>query len=115
MEFRAAARRSGGVTVVDLSGRITYAEAGALREFLDDLIGQGQTRILLNFGEITSIDSSGIGELVASYVTIKRRGGDLKMLHLTSHIEEVLTLTKLSFLLEDFNDEQTAVRSFPQS
>ena len=67
---------------------------------------------MLNFKGITAIDSSGIGELVASYVTIKRRGAELKVRHLTPRVEEILVATRLAFLFEDFNDERAEIRSF---
>ena len=82
MSIKASTRLVDGVTIVDLSGRITLGEASStLRETVRDLISKGQKNILLNLGDVTYIDSSGIGELVSSYTSVSNQGGKLKLLN----------------------------------
>ncbi len=113
MSFRATARDAGSVSVLDVSGRITLGEGSAkLREMLRDLLEKGQKRIVLNLGDVGYIDSSGIGELVSSYTTVKNQGGELKLLHLTKKVHDLLQITKLYTVFDVHSDEQTALRSF---
>ncbi|HJY85255.1 MAG TPA: STAS domain-containing protein [Candidatus Acidoferrales bacterium] len=113
MSFKATARESGGATVVDLSGRITLGEGSAmLREMIRDLLNKGQKRIILNLGDVNYIDSSGIGELVSGFTTVKGRGGEMKLLHLTKKVHDLLQITKLYTVFDVHSDEDTAVRSF---
>ncbi len=113
MTFKATARETGGATVVDLSGRITLGEGSAmLRELVRDLLDKGQKKIILNLGDISYIDSSGIGELVSGYTTVKNQGGELKLLHLTKKVHDLLQITKLYTVFDVHSDEQTALRSF---
>jgi anti-sigma B factor antagonist len=111
--FKATARESGGATIVDLSGRITLGEGSALlRETVRDLLNKGQKRIILNLGDVNYIDSSGIGELVSGFTTVKNQGGELKLLHLTKKVHDLLQITKLYTVFDVHSDEQAAVRSF---
>lgn len=113
MPLRATNRESGPCTVVDLSGKITLGDGSALlRKTVRGLLDEQHTRILLNLGDVDYIDSSGIGELVSAYTTTKGRGGELKLLHLTKKVHDLLQLTKLFTVFEVFSDEGTAVRSF---
>jgi len=113
VSFKATARESGGATVVDLSGRITLGEGSAmLREMIRDLLNKGQKRIILNLGDVNYIDSSGIGELVSGFTTVKGRGGEVKLLHLTKKVHDLLQITKLYTVFDVHSDEDTAVRSF---
>ena len=113
MTFKATARESGGATIVDLSGRITLGEGSAmLRELVRDLLDKGQKKIILNLGDINYIDSSGIGELVSGFTTVKNQGGELKLLHLTRKVHDLLQITKLYTVFDVHSDEQTALRSF---
>jgi anti-sigma B factor antagonist len=113
VSFKATARESGGATVVDLSGRITLGEGSAmLREMIRDLLNKGQKRIILNLGDVNYIDSSGIGELVSGFTTVKGRGGEMKLLHLTKKVHDLLQITKLYTVFDVHSDEDTAVRSF---
>ena len=113
MSLKATVRESGGATVVDVSGRITLGEGSAmLRQTIRDLLNKGQNRIILNLGDVNYIDSSGIGELVSSFTTVKNRGGELKLLHLTKKVHDLLQITKLYTVFDVHSDEQTAVRSF---
>jgi len=106
-------RQVGDVTVVDVAGRITLGEgASRLREDIKGLLGKGSKRILLNLGDVTYIDSSGIGELVSGFTTVANQGGQLKLLGLTKRVEDLLQITKLYTVFEVFDDEAKAVRSF---
>jgi len=114
VSFKATAREVSGVTVVDLSGRITLGEGSAmLREMVRDLLNKGQKKIILNLGDINYIDSSGIGELVSGFSTVRSHGGELKLLNLTKKVHDLLQITKLYTVFDVHSDEQSAVRSFP--
>jgi anti-sigma B factor antagonist len=113
MTLRATYRDAGPVTVVDLSGRITLGDGSALmRKTLRDLLADNRTRILLNLGDVDYIDSSGIGELVSGYTSVTGRGGELKLLHLTKKVHDLLQITKLYTVFDVHSDEHVAVRSF---
>ena len=113
MTLRATPREISGVTVIDMSGRITLGEGSAmLREMVRDLLSKGQKRIVLNLGDVTYIDSSGIGELVSGYTTVKNQGGELKLLHLTKKVHDLLQITKLYTVFDVHNDENAALGSF---
>ncbi len=112
MSLEATVRQVRSVTVIDLAGRLTFSEKGELHELLRGLLDRGDRSFLLNLHDLKYLDSSGIGELVRNYCTIKKQGGELKMMYLTPKVEEVLRITKSCFLLDDFTDEEAAVRSF---
>ena len=107
-------RQAGDVTILDLSGKITIGEGSVeLREAVKDLLGKGEKKILLNLGDVSYVDSSGIGELVSSYTTAQNQGGHLKLLNLTKKIQDLLMITKLLTVFQTFDNEQEAVASFP--
>ena len=82
--MKASNRQVDGITVVDLSGRITLGEGSVvLRDAVRDLLAKGEKKLLLNLGDVTYIDSSGIGELVSAFTTVRNQGGELKLLNLT--------------------------------
>jgi anti-sigma B factor antagonist len=113
MSFKATAREIGSATVMDLSGRITLGEGSAkLREMVRDLLNSGHKHIVLNLGDITYIDSSGIGELVSGFTTVKGQGGELKLLNLTKKVHDLLQITKLFTVFDVHSDEQKALSSF---
>jgi len=106
-------RQVGDVTVVDVAGRITLGEgSSALRDTLRELVGKGQKKILLNLGEVTYIDSSGIGELVSGFTTVTNSGGQLKLLGLNKRVKDLLQITKLYTVFDVHEEEAAAVRSF---
>jgi len=106
-------RTVNGVTVLDVSGKITLAEGSVdIRKSVRDLMDSGRDQILLNLGDVKYIDSSGIGELVSSFTTVTNKGGKLKLLNLTLKIRELLAITKLLTVFECFDDEGEAVKSF---
>ena len=107
-------RQDGGVTILDLSGKITIGEGSVqLREAVRGLLDSGKKEILLNLGDVSYVDSSGIGELVSSYTTTQNQGGHLKLLNLTKKIQDLLMITKLLTVFQTFDNEQEAVASFP--
>ena len=113
MSFKATSREISGVTVVDVSGRITLGEGSAmLREMVRDMMTRGQLKIVLNLGDVTYIDSSGIGELVSGFTTVKNHGGELKLLNLTKKVHDLLQITKLYTVFDVHNDESSALGSF---
>jgi anti-sigma B factor antagonist len=106
-------RQVGDVTVVDLAGRITLGEGSStMRDALRDQLAKGNKKILLNLGEVSYIDSSGIGELVSAFTTVPNQGGQLKLLGLNKRIKDLLQITKLYTVFEVHDDESAAVRSF---
>jgi anti-sigma B factor antagonist len=113
MSLHATHRDAGKVTVVDLSGRITLGDGSALlRKTVRGLLDDQRMLILLNLADVDYIDSSGIGELVSAFTTVKNRTGNLKLLHLTKKVRDLLQITKLFTVFDVYTDEGTALRSF---
>lgn len=113
MSAKLSPRQVGDVSVVDVSGRITLGEGSSnLREGIRDLVAKGNKKILLNLGEVSYIDSSGIGELVSAFTSVTNQGGQLKLLNLTKRVRDLLQITKLYTVFEVYDDEAKAVRSF---
>jgi len=113
MALHATHRDAGIVTVVDLSGRITLGDGSALlRKTVRGLLDDQRTLILLNLADVDYIDSSGIGELVSAFMAVKNRSGNLKLLHLTKKVRDLLQITKLFTVFDVYTDEGTAIRSF---
>jgi anti-sigma B factor antagonist len=113
MELRATYRDAGAVTVVDIGGRITLGEGSALlRKTVHELLDDGRRKIVLNLADVNYIDSAGIGELVTAFTTVKKNGGDLKLLYLTKKVHDLLQLTKLFTVFDVYSDENTALASF---
>ncbi|HXH65774.1 MAG TPA: STAS domain-containing protein [Candidatus Limnocylindrales bacterium] len=109
----ATTREYSGITLVDLSGRISLGDGSALlRTTVRNLLEEGRTKIILNLGDVNYIDSSGIGELVSGFTAVRNRGGELKLLNLTKKVNDLLQITKLFTVFDVFNDEATAMRSF---
>jgi anti-sigma B factor antagonist len=113
MALHATHRDAGRVTVVDFSGRITLGEGSALlRKTIRDLLEDNRRQFLLNLGDVDYIDSSGIGELVSAFTTVRNREGDMKLLNLTKKVRDLLQITKLFTVFEVFTDENTALNSY---
>lgn len=105
-------RQRDGATILDLQGRITIGEGDvALREAVLAAVGEGATNILLNMGRVRSIDSSGVGELVAAYTTVTNRGGSLRLFSMPKRVLGVLEITQLITVLDIMEDEDEAVAS----
>ena len=113
MGFNVSVRQVDAVTLVTITGSVMWAEAEALHEMFRDLLAKGQKRILLNLSSVKHLDSSGIGELARIYVAVVKHGGAMKVIGLTPKVEEVLKITHLSQVFQEFPDEQTALQSFP--
>ncbi len=106
-------RQVEGVTVLDLKGKVTLGAGDiALRNAVQDALNNGARSILLNLQEVSTIDSSGVGELVSSYTSVANRGGKLKLLGLPPKVYDVLLITQLLTVFDVFDDEASAVASF---
>ena len=113
MSVKLNTRQVGDVSVIDVSGRITLGEGSStLRDALRELVTKGQKKILLNLGEVSYIDSSGIGELVSGFTSVTNSGGQLKLLNLTKRVKDLLQITKLYTVFDVHETELSAVRSF---
>jgi anti-sigma B factor antagonist len=111
--MKVSSRQVNGVTVVDMMGRITLGEGSVvLRDTIRDLLGKGEKKILLNLGNVTYIDSSGIGELVSAFTSVRNQGGELKLLNLTKKVHDLLQITKLYTVFDIRDDETAAVGAF---
>jgi anti-sigma B factor antagonist len=111
--MKVSTRLVDGIVILDLSGRITLGEGSVqLRDAIRDLVAQGQKNILLNLGDVNYIDSSGIGELVSAFTTVKNQGGQLKLLNLTKKVHDLLQITKLYTVFDIKDDEASAIGSF---
>jgi anti-sigma B factor antagonist len=106
-------RQVGDVNVVDVAGRITLGEGSStLRDALRDMVGKNQKKILLNLADVSYIDSSGIGELVSAFTSVRNQGGELKLLHLTKKVHDLLQITKLYTVFDVKDDEAQAISAF---
>jgi anti-sigma B factor antagonist len=106
-------RAVGEVTILDLKGKITLNEGDeVLKDKINSLLNQGRKKLLLNFGEVPYIDSAGLGEVVRTYTTVSRQGGQLKLVNLTKRITDLLMITKLLTVFETFDAESEALKSF---
>jgi len=106
-------RKVGDVTILDLHGKMLIGDGDdALREALTKVVDGGQTKVVLNLGDVPYVDSAGLGEIVRSYTTVTRKGGKLKLLHLTKKLEDLLSITKLLTVFETYDTEDEAVKSF---
>jgi len=106
-------RSVGSVMILDLKGKITLGEGDeALKDKINSLILQGHKKMLLNFGDVPYIDSAGLGEIVRTYTTVSRQGGQLKLVNLTKRITDLLSITKLLTVFETFDNEAEALQSY---
>jgi anti-sigma B factor antagonist len=113
VNFSATIRQVGQVSVVEVTGKLTSLESGALRNSIAQLLKEGRTHILLNLSGLIYLDSSGVGDLVHTYMSVIKRGGEMKVVGLTEKVEEILKITQLYQVFPEFQDEQSALRSFP--
>ena len=110
MSLTIKTRKVDGITVVDMSGRLTIGEPVLqLRDNIRGFIDDGDLRFILNLGDVSYIDSSGLGELVSTYTTVRNREGDVKLLNLTSKAKDLLQMTKLLTVFDTYDDESKAV------
>jgi len=106
-------REVGHVTILDIQGRIVLGdEIHSLRDAVRTLVAEGRKKIILNLAEVDYIDSSGVGELVGCFTTVRNAGGELKLLNLSQKVHDVLHVTKLYTVFDIRDDEFHAVKSF---
>lgn len=106
-------RRNAEVTILDLKGRLRVGgNAVALHKSIRSLILEKKTRIILNLAGVTFIDSCGLGELVASQVSVENKGGEIKLVGLTDALKELLTMTRLLTVFDTYEQEAEALQSF---
>ncbi len=116
MSMTISTRQVGGVTIMDIRGRIVLGEESAsVRDVVCDLLSKGHKQILLNLGAVDYIDSMGLGSLVGAFVSVRKQGGELKLLNLTNKVTDVMQITRLYTVFDIMNDEAAGVKSFGQS
>ena len=102
-----------GVVVVDLFGQLRLGEdTSRLRQVVQQLLAEGYKKLLLNMENVLHVDSSGIGELMGCYTTVKNQGGELKLLHLHKNVRNLLEITRLYSIFDTHEDLMTAVGSY---
>jgi anti-sigma B factor antagonist len=108
-----AERTVSEVTVLDLKGKMTLGEGDELlKDKINSLLASGKKKLVLNLEGVPYIDSAGLGEIVRTYTTVSRQGGNLKLLNLTKRIEDLLSITKLLTVFETYDTEAEAIKSF---
>jgi anti-sigma B factor antagonist len=113
MDIKIEERNIGNVTVLDIVGKLTMDQAARhLKDKINSLISQQRTRIVLNLENVPYIDSGGLGQLVASYGSVMKTDGALKLLNVNSRNHDLLSITRLVTVFESFDSEAEAVRSF---
>jgi len=113
VSLQGTCRDVGEIAVVDFSGKITLGEGSAtLRKLVRELVENGRRKILLNLADVDYIDSSGIGELVGAYTTVRSASGELKLVYLTKRVRDIIQITRLFTVFDVQPDEASAVRSF---
>jgi anti-sigma B factor antagonist len=116
MNMTISTRQVGGITILDIGGRIVLGEEStSLRDVIRDLLKNGHKQILFNLGDVAYIDTTGLGSLVGAFTTVRKQGGDLKLLNLPEKFAGVMQITKLYKVFDIMNDEAAAVKSFGQS
>ena len=113
--FSVTIRQAGPISIVDVSGRLTSFESGALRDSISRLLKQHRTNIVLNLSDLQYLDSSGIGELARIYVSVVKASGQMKVVGLAPKVEEILKITQLYQVFPEFPSEEAALESFPES
>src|ERR1700743_3366732 len=113
MSMKFTTRQVNGITVLDLSGKITLGEGSVtIRDAVRDVLATGKNQILLNLADVNYIDSSGIGELVSALTAVKNAGGERKLLNLTKKVQDLLQITKLYTVFDIKDDEAEAIAAF---
>jgi anti-anti-sigma factor len=106
-------RRVGDVSILDLKGRLVLDDGDdLLRDRINDLVNEGRLKIVVNLHDVTYVDSCGVGVLIAKYVSVRKKGGDVKLLNLTSRSQRVMEISKLLTVFETFDSEDRALASF---
>jgi anti-sigma B factor antagonist len=106
-------RKKNGVVILDLQGKILTGDAiTVIRVAINNLVKENETKVVLNFADVPYLDSTGLGEIVRSFTSIKKIDGLVKILNLTSRVKDLMTITKLITVFECFEDEEKAINSF---
>jgi anti-sigma B factor antagonist len=106
-------RPSGDVMILDVKGKLTIGEGDELlKDKINSLIQQGHKKLILNLEGVPYVDSAGLGEIVRTYTTVSRQGGNLKLLNLTKRIQDLLQITKLLTVFDTYDTEKEALDSF---
>jgi anti-sigma B factor antagonist len=114
--IRIVEEQVGDVTILRLNGRLELEQGDlAFRDYINNLVADGRSNIVLDLKDVTRIDSAGIGMLVSKFLTARRSGGTIKLLHLTRHSDHLINITRLATVFEVFDDEEAALKSFQQS
>jgi anti-sigma B factor antagonist len=109
-------RHVGDVTILGLEGRLVLYDGEAdFRQKIDQLLAAGSSKIVVDLADVTYVDSAGVGVMVGKYLSVRRQGGDMKLLHLSSRSLRVMTITRLTSVFEAFDQEEDALRSFAAS
>ena len=113
MADRITERRIGDITLLQLTGRIVFGDgAGELRAHMNELLDQARLKFLLDLRSVTYIDSFGVGVIATKYVSVRRKGGDLKLVCLSPRSRKVMTISGLMKILQSFESEEDGLRSF---
>ena len=116
MALTMVGKQVSGVTVLQLSGRITLGEESSqLRTKIKDVLGQGNTRLVLDLAEVAYIDSAGLGTLVAGFTSAQNQGANMKLANLTKRFDELLHITKLVTVFDVYKTVEDALKSFAAS
>jgi anti-sigma B factor antagonist len=113
LNFTATIRHSNKASLVSIEGRLTFLEAGVLHDNISRLLREGHKNIVFNLRGLQYLDSSGVGELARTYATVVKHGGEMKVIGLTSRVDDIFKVTKLYQVFPEFPDEQSALQSFP--
>ena len=113
MGMKISSRQANDVTILDVTGQIKFGEGSSvLRDSVKDLLAKGQKKILVNLADVNYIDSSGVGELVSAFTSVRNQGGELKLLNLTKKVHDLLQITKLYTVFDVHDDEKSALAAF---
>ena len=113
MSIQASTRAVDGIAIVDISGQLRLGEGtGKLRDVVQQLVREGYRKILLNLAGVVHIDSSGIGELMSSYTTLRNQGGELKLMNLNKNVRNLLQITRLFTIFDVHDDQASALKAF---
>jgi anti-sigma B factor antagonist len=113
MDMKTSTRQTGDVTIIDISGRIALGEeSAAVRDQIAQLLSEGHVKILLHLANVQYIDSSGLGMLVSAFTSVRKAGGELKLVSLSEKVDDLMEITRLYTVFDIADDEASAVRSF---
>ena len=116
MDMTTSVRNVGDVTVVDISGRIVLGdESAALRDLIAELLSKGDRKIVLDLADVNYIDSSGLGALVSSFATLRRQGGELKLVKLSDKVDDLMEVTRLYTVFDIPDNEEAALKAFAKT